>query len=142
MINYEQDFYGWTQEQSALLKAGRFSEIDVENLIDEVDSMGKREKRSLQSRFTVLMTHLLKWKYQPERRVNSWRLTISGQRLDLADLLDDNLGLKSHLAEIMPSAYKRARLDASAETFLSLSTFDTLCPWDFQQLIDDAFFPD
>lgn len=142
MINYNQDFYGWTQEQVSLLKEGRFSDIDIENLIEEVETMGRSEKRSLESRFTVLMTHLLKWKYQPERRGNSWYLTIVSQRIKLMSLLHDNPGLKSQLTEIIINAYRLARVEASKETFLSLNSFDILCPWDYQQLIDETFFPD
>ncbi len=65
---YEQDFYLWTQEQAAILKAGALSQLDVANLIEEIESMGKTQKRELISRLTVLMMHLLKWNYQPERR--------------------------------------------------------------------------
>ena len=71
MTKYNTDFYGWTQEQAALLKSGRFSEIDVEHLIEEVETMGRSEKRALESRLTVLLVHLLKWQYQPARRGNS-----------------------------------------------------------------------
>jgi len=80
MISYEQDFYGWTQEQAALLRAGRLTDLDIENLIEEVETMGRSEKRELESRLTVLLLHLLKWKYQPNRRGRSWNLTIKGHR--------------------------------------------------------------
>lgn len=65
MINYEQDFYGWTMEQAALLKSGRLNELDIQNLIEEVETMGRSEKRALESRLSVLLLHLLKWHYQP-----------------------------------------------------------------------------
>lgn len=72
MINYEQDFYGWTQEQGALLREGRFNALDIANLIEEIETMGRAEKRELQNRLMVLLVHLLKWKYQPARRGRSW----------------------------------------------------------------------
>ncbi|WP_338070450.1 DUF29 domain-containing protein [Bathymodiolus platifrons methanotrophic gill symbiont] len=76
MINYNTDFYGWTQEQAALLKAGRLSDLDIDNLLEEVETMGRSEKRELDSRLTVLLIHLLKWQYQPVRRGRSGQLTI------------------------------------------------------------------
>lgn len=88
MINYENDFYGWTQQQAALLKAGRLNDLDIVNLIEEIETMGRSEKRELQSRLMVLLVHLLKWKYQPARRGRSWLLTIKGQRMNLEDVIE------------------------------------------------------
>jgi hypothetical protein len=101
MINYNQDFYGWTQEQASLLKAGRLNELDIINLIEEVETMGRSEKRELQSRLTVLLMHLLKWKHQSNRRGRSWTLTIIGQRLRLASVIKDNPGLKAQLPDLI-----------------------------------------
>ena len=75
MINYNLDFYGWTQEQAALLKAGRLNDLDIINLIEEVETMGRSEKRALESRLTVLLVHLLQWTYQSNRRCRNWQLT-------------------------------------------------------------------
>lgn len=105
MINYDQDFYSWTQEQAELLKKGRFSELDIDNLIKEVESMGKSEKRELESRLTILLLHLLKWKYQEVRRGRSWQLSIDEQRIQFEEILNENLGLKPKLDEIVKKAY-------------------------------------
>jgi hypothetical protein len=78
MATYETDFYGWTQQQAHLLKTGCLSSLDVANLIEEIETMGRSEKRELDSRLMVLLVHLLKWKYQPKRRGRSWELTIQG----------------------------------------------------------------
>jgi hypothetical protein len=86
--SYEQDFYRWTQEQANLLRQGRLSAIDVDHLIEELDTMGARERRELANRLRVLLAHLLTWRYQPGRRSRSWRATIDEQRLSLDDLLD------------------------------------------------------
>ena len=82
MINYHQDYYGWTQEQANLIKAGKFSDLDIENLIEEIEDMGKTERREVTSRMTIVLLHLLKWTYQPERRGKSWKRSIDIQRLE------------------------------------------------------------
>ncbi|MFZ2406287.1 MAG: DUF29 domain-containing protein [Methylobacter sp.] len=141
MINYEKDFYGWTQEQAALLRSGRLTELDIENLIEEVETMGRSEKRELESRLTVLLLHLLKWKYQDVRRGRSWELSIIEQRLKFEETLDENPGLKSKLNDILLKAYKFAVIQASRETKLSRSIFPSQCPWTFDQITDETFFP-
>ncbi len=142
MINYEQDFYSWTQEQAALLRAGRLTDLDVENLIEEIETMGRSEKRELESRLTVLLLHLLKWKYQPNRRGRSWTLTIKGQRIDYINVLSDNPGLKSHLDDLLTKSYKSALVKASNETGLDEDTFPSDCPWTLAEVTNQAFYPD
>jgi len=141
MINYQADFYGWTQEQAALLRAGRLAELDIENLIEEVETMGRSEKRALESRLSVLLQHLLKWQYQSERRGNSWKFTIDEQRLMFQKILKQNPGLKTELLSIIADAYEHAVLKASHETGLHQSIFPAVCPWTLEQLCDAAFFP-
>lgn len=142
MTNYNSDFYGWTQEQAALLKAGRLSEIDIENLIEEVETMGRSEKRELNCRLTFLLVHLLKWQFQPIRRGNSWRITIEQQRLEFKDVLDDNPSLKPLLDAILLQAYIKAKVAASKETAIDKAVFPDLCPWCYAQLLDLEYYPD
>ena len=92
---YEQDFYAWANEQAALLRSGRVSDADLEHIAEEIESMGRSEKRELISRLKLLLAHLLKWQFQPTLRGNSWRLTIEEQRRDVAEHLADNPSLKS-----------------------------------------------
>lgn len=141
MINYDQDFYGWTQEQAALLKAGRLDELDIANLIEEVETMGRSEKRALESRLTVLLVHLLKWQHQPNRRGRSWTLTIEGQRIKLFRVIKDNPGLKPQLSGLLDDAYRLAKVNASKETGLDKLVFAQECPWTWEQIMDDGFFP-
>jgi hypothetical protein len=115
---YEQDFYAWANQQAALLRAGELTSADILHIAEEIESMGKAEKRELMSRLTVLMCRLLKWQYQPERRGLSWRATIRNQRRDLSDHLDDNSSLRSRLPESLAAAYERARDAAAGETDL------------------------
>ncbi len=140
-LAYHQDFYGWTQEQAKLLKERRIDELDFENLLEEVESMGKSEKRELESRLEVLLMHLLKWLYQPNFQGKSWELTIREQRAKSIRHLKENPSLKGQLTETFRFAYEDARMWAARETGLSLDTFPESCPWTFEQVIDPAFFP-
>lgn len=142
MTNYNQDFYGWTQEQAALLRAGRLSDLDIENLIEEVETMGRSEKRELESRLTGLLLHLLKWKYQESRRGRSWELSIIEQRLKFKQTLSENPGLNPQLAEIFQSAYEYAVIYAARETKISHKIFPSTCPWSLEEATQADFYPD
>lgn len=142
MAIYETDFYTWTQQQAAFLKSGQFSEIDLENLIEEVESMGRSEKRELESRLTVLLQHLLKWQYQPTRRGRSWELTIKGQRMNFIKVLNENPGLKPSLNQCLTDAYQFAIVEASKETGLDEKTFPSVCPWELKEITKPDFYPE
>ncbi len=139
---YDHDFYAWTNEQVGLLRAGKLSEADLEHIAEEIESMGKSEKRELISRLTVLLLHLLKWEFQPMRRGASWRLSIANTRDALTDHLADNPSLRSVLEASVETAYRRARRDAALETGLSENTFPSTCPWLFSQMMDENFWPE
>ncbi len=141
MINYQTDFYGWTQEQAGFLKAGRLSELDIENLIEEVETMGRSERRELSNRLLVLLVHLLKWQYQPSHRGSSWECTINIQRDDFSETLSENPSLKSQLNEILINAYRKAKKQAVRETGLNKNIFPEYCPWELSQILDDDFYP-
>ena len=138
---YEHDFYAWANEQAALLRAGNLSVADIEHIAEEIESMGKTEKRELVSRLAVLLLHLLKWRYQPERRSANWEATVIVQRHDLSDHLADNPSLKAQLPAAISRAYSNAAPIAVGETGLPKSTFPTTCPWSFEQIMDEEFWP-
>jgi hypothetical protein len=138
---YERDFYAWTKEQAALLRAGRLADADIEHIAEEIESMGKAEKRELVSRLTVLLLHLLKWQFQPDRRGASWEATIMVQRRDLHRHMADNPSLQSKLDEAVGDAYGNARIMAGAETGLGAATFPAESPWPFRQMLDTEFWP-
>ncbi len=135
------DFFGWANQQAALLRAGRIAEIDREHLAEEIEDMGKSLHRELLNRLTVLFLHLLKWQHQPGYQSNSWRYTIEEQREQIADHLQDNPSLKQKLPESIERAYKYARTGAARETGLPKTTFPEICPWSFEQALDDEFWP-
>lgn len=139
---YDNDLYSWSLQQAALLRAGKFDEIDLEHIIEEIEDMSKSEKRALESFLETLLMHLLKWTYQPNMRGHSWRYTIIEQRKRLEKHLKENPGLKGKLDESIESAYSLARLGATRETGLTDSTFPEDCPWKFAVFTDDEFWPD
>ncbi len=135
---YDQDFYQWTQEQAGLLKAGALLQLDFTNLIEEIESMGRSEKRELVNRLAVLIAHLLKWDYQPDRRGRSWELTISEQRFRLKKHLKDNPSLKFSLTENICDAFELAKIKAMKETRLQESSFPGACPYTVDQIMGDV----
>ncbi len=138
---YDSDFFAWSREQAELLRSGKLALADIENIAEEIESMGRTEKRELVSRLSVLLLHLLKWRYQPGKRGPSWEASIRVQRNRLADHLDDNPSLKPLLPQALTSAYRDAALDAVAETGLPGATFPAACPWAVEQVLDGGFWP-
>jgi len=141
-VKHDEDYYAWTRQQAQWLKQGRWAELDIEHLSEELESMGASDKRELMSRLTVLIAHLLKWQYQSERRGVSWRLTIAEQRRAIRRLLDDSPSLKPLLPGFVASEYFDARSDAIYETSLSKSVFPIECPYTLEQILDREFWPE
>ena len=132
---YEQDFYLWTQTIAQQLKENNFHEIDIPNLIEEIESMGRSEKRELKNRLIVLLMHLLKWQYQSEKRSESWRSTISKQRICIETLLEDSPSLQPLLTEVFEDCYQKARLRASDETGIKLNFFPKESPFTLEEIL-------
>lgn len=138
---YQRDFYAWTYKNAELLKRQAFDQIDVEHIIEELESMGRAEKREIISRLSILIAHLLKWEYQPERRSKSWELTIIEQRSEIIELLEDSPSLKMLLEQDLHKAYTKAVLLAARETGISRDKFNTQ-PLTLNQYLDNNFIPD
>jgi hypothetical protein len=136
---YEQDFYAWTQEQTQFLRSGQWQLIDIQNLAEEIEDMGRAEKRELESRLEVLLMHLLKWQFQPSLRSRNWQLTIKEQRLRLQRHLKQNPSLKSAIPDIF-AVYQLAVVSAERETGLDI--FPDICPYTFEQILVEAFLPE
>jgi hypothetical protein len=149
---YETDFHAWTLDQAARLRAskplfGNSAAIDIEHIAEELKALGRSEEAALESSYRVLLLHLLKWHFQPERRAvtedrddsRSWPGTIVRERDNLVTILRRNPGLKSQEAEAFHSAYPAARRGAAAETGLPLKTFPKDCPWTLDQVRDHRF---
>ncbi|WP_434685269.1 DUF29 domain-containing protein [Pseudanabaena minima] len=141
VASYEQDFLTWTQQQAEYLQKGRWAELDVKNLIEELEALGRSEQKELSSYFQVLVMHLLKYQYQPEKRTPSWNNTLSNCRDKIQDCLEDTPSLHRFLqdAEWIEKYYRRARRDAAKETQKPLQTFPTECPYTIAQILDPEF---
>ncbi|MFN6562243.1 MAG: DUF29 domain-containing protein [Nostoc sp. ChiSLP01] len=138
---YEADFYAWTQQQAYLLRHHQWTQLDLPNLIEEIESLGRKERQELRNRLSILIGHLLKWEYQPGQRSRSWLATIRVQRRETLKLLNENPSLKSYLAELLQEAYENARDLASGETNLPLSNFPEQCLYSLENIISDRFYP-
>jgi hypothetical protein len=139
---YDSDFYAWANEQAALLRTGELARADIDHIAREIESMGRFEKRELLSRLTVLMLHLLKWRRQPFKRSASWEVSIKVQRNGLVRHLEDNPSLKPLIADALKKIYPDAVLEAVLETGLPESAFPETCPWSFEQMMDEGFWPE
>ncbi len=139
---YDTDIVAWSLEQARLLRSGRFDALDIEHIADEIEDVGKSEQRELESRMAVLVAHLLKWKYQPERRGNSWRRTIIAQRKDIAYHLEEAPSLKAKLTDPrwFDVTWTKALAQASTET--DLDVFPEVCPWTMAEILGEEFWPD
>ncbi|MEB3117272.1 MAG: DUF29 domain-containing protein [Limnothrix sp.] len=131
-IPYDSDYYGWVQQQAELLRSGQFDQLDLENLLEEVESLGRSEKRALASQITRLYLHLLKWRFQPDRRSNSWVFSIRSARREIQQLLTENPSLKPWLPSAIEQAYPQAREQAFVETKLPLKTFPIEPPFSWE----------
>jgi hypothetical protein len=138
---YDEDFLLWTQRQAAFIRAGQFDLVDWENVALEIETMGRRERRELGTRLKVLMMHLLKWQFQPQKRSKSWRATINDQRDEIEQLLEESPSLRRETEALIGKRYRVARANAAGETGLALRTFPSRCPLAAEQILDATYFP-
>jgi hypothetical protein len=132
---YEDDLYTWAEEQVALLRAGRLSEVDALNVAEELSDVGKSELKGLRSSIAVLSQHLLKWDHQPKLRSLSWMATVNEQRRQIRLALEDSPGLRSKLETIISDGYASGRDKAVAESGLDYDTFPEVCPYSFEDMM-------
>jgi len=138
---YDRDFVQWTTRNAELLRAGRWQEADLEHIAEEIEDIGKSQRRAVESRLEVLLTHLLKWRSEPDRRSPSWKATIKLQRSKIAKVLRENPSLRNAPAEELADAYHHAVIQAAGETGLPEENFPPSCPFSLEQILDAGFFP-
>lgn len=138
---YQRDVHAWTKQTAELLRQGRFQELDIEHLVEELEAMGRRDRQELVSRLKILLAHLLKWQHQPEHRSSSWRGSILEQRLRIRDLLQDCPSLKPFFEDGATLAYADAANLASKETGLGIEQFPVAQPFPLAVLLDDDWLP-
>jgi hypothetical protein len=143
--SYEQDFYAWSFAQARALRERRTAVLDWENLAEEIESLGRSDRREVRSRLRVILLHLLKWHYQGEHRSISWQSSIRTQRDDLEAVLKDSPSLRPQVPGLVAEAYSRARRDAGDEMGLmpeAAQKLPEICPFTVEQVLDDEFFPE
>lgn len=139
---YEADYARWCAEQGALLRAGRLDALDRENLAEEIESLGRSDRREIENRLKVLLAHLLKWRFQPQKRKGDWRATIRDQRVQIAKIVRESPSLRQHPSTALVEEYSFARADAADETGLPEDTFPVECPFTIEQVLDPDWLPE
>ncbi len=139
---YTTDFSLWAQQTAKFLREQRWQEIDLEHLIEEVEDLGKSERRGVASQLTRLLLHLLRWQYQSQRRSDSWLDSITDARTQIALAINDSPSLQPYPAEQLQPCYQRARLRAAKQTGMLLSAFPDVCPYTVTLVLDEDWLPE
>jgi len=140
--SYDTDFYAWAQAQAAALRAKAWDQLDIDHLAEEVEDLRKTERRGVRSQLRLILSHLLKWVYQPDKRTDSWRSTIANGRVVVQEDVEDLPSLAHEVPELFTWAYPRARRDAAKDTGLALATFPEACPWPMERVLHEDFWPE
>ncbi|MBE9189612.1 DUF29 domain-containing protein [Gloeocapsopsis crepidinum LEGE 06123] len=138
---YATDFNLWIDQTAQLLREQRWQELDLEHLIEEIEDLGKSERRGIASQLTRLLLHLLKWQYQPQRRSDSLLDSIVDARTQIELALEDSPSLKDCPAQVLEASYQRARRQAAKQTGMHLSTFPEECPYSLELVLDENWLP-
>ena len=142
---YEQDFYAWVGEQVEALRSGHTQGLDIENLAEEIEDMGRSQRRAVKSALIIILIHLLKYRYkyryQPQHRTNSWRASIREHRRRVRDELADSPSLRPHIEHILDDCYQDTCEAAADKSGLPVTTFPAVCPFALEQALDRNFLP-
>ncbi|MEA1051971.1 DUF29 domain-containing protein [Lamprobacter modestohalophilus] len=141
LADYDGDFYAWTLQTAHQLRSGQLDQVDLAQVAEEIEDMGKSDRRALESHLKILMLHLLKWQHQPSHRGVSWRLSIANARDEITAILRDSPSLRPRLDELAASRYPGARKQAILETGLAPSSFPETCPFSVEQLLEEDELP-
>ncbi|MCY7392870.1 MAG: DUF29 domain-containing protein [Leptolyngbyaceae cyanobacterium CAN_BIN12] len=139
---YLADFNSWIDQTAQLLRESRWHEIDVLHLIEEVEDLGKSERRGIASQLTRLLLHLLKWQYQPQRRSDSWLDSITDARTQIELAIEDSPSLRSYPAEQLEEGYQRARRQAAKQTSVEIAVFPDVCPYSPELVLAEDWLPE
>ena len=139
---HDEDFYGWAMTNAALLKKEKYKEADMDMIIEELEEMGGSNESQLINRLGVLIAHLLKWQFQPELRGRSWEGTIEEQRHKIQRLVRKNPSLKTKVTEAIEEGFLDSRAIIKKDTPLDLKLLPAECPYTFEQIMNDEFYPE
>lgn len=138
---YDEDFNLWIQEQATLIKRGRFQELDIGHLVEEIEDLSKRQRHAVRSQLIRLLFHLLKWRYQPAHRSESWVRSIQDARTEIELILEDSPSLKTYPAEVLNSAYQKTLRKDPENPAIESIELPLICPWTIEQVLDVDFWP-
>ena len=141
--NYETDVVAWANEQAGFVRAGRFDQLDLKHIAEEIEDVGKSEQRELASRMAVLLAHLLKWEHQPARRSKSWQYTLTTQRKEVAYVISEAPSLRTKFSDErwLDIVWSKAKSQAESETGLDIDTFPEACPWPISDVLSEGWLP-
>ena len=141
--NYETDVVAWANEQAGFVRSGRFDQLDLEHIAEEIEDVGKSEQRELASRMAVLLAHLLKWEHQPARRSKSWQYTLTTQRKEVAYVISEAPSLRTKFSDErwLDIVWSKAKSQAESETGLDIDTFPEVCPWPISDVLSEGWLP-
>ena len=141
--SYETDVVAWANEQAGFVRSGRFDQLDLEHIAEEIEDVGKSEQRELASRMAVLLAHLLKWEHQPARRSKSWQYTLTTQRKEVAYVISEAPSLRTKFADErwLDIVWSKAKSQAESETGLDIDTFPEACPWPISDVLSEGWLP-
>ena len=141
--NYETDVVAWANEQAGFVRAGRFDQLDLKHIAEEIEDVGKSEQRELASRMAVLLAHLLKWEHQPARRSKSWQYTLTTQRKEVAYVISEAPSLRTKFSDErwLDIVWSKAKSQAESETGLDIDTFPEVCPWPISDVLSEGWLP-
>ena len=141
--NYETDVVAWAKEQAGFVRSGRFDQLDLEHIAEEIEDVGKNEQRELASRMAVLLAHLLKWEHQPARRSKSWQYTLTTQRKEVAYVISEAPSLRTKFSDErwLDIVWSKAKSQAESETGLDIDTFPEVCPWPISDVLSEGWLP-
>jgi hypothetical protein len=137
-MSYDSDFYLWTKFQAEALRRRATNEIDWENIAGELETLGKNERQEIGSRLKILLIHLLKWKYQPDRQCDNWHSSVVQARAQVNDLVTGSPFLRGLPVEYLAEAYRQAIADKAIRR-LDLLHLPTICPWTIDQVLNAEF---
>lgn len=138
---YDTDLHAWATEQAALLRQRHLDVADIDNIAEEIEDVGRSQRAQLESRLTILLVHLLKWRHQPANQGNSWRLTIRGQRVRIRRHIAKNPSLRPQVLGLIDEVWETVVIDTAQQTGLVETVFPPVCPWRPEQILDDDFWP-
>ncbi len=139
---YELDFFAWTEDQARVLRSGAYAELDAGNVAEEIESLGISDKRAIGSHLAVVLTHLLKWQYQPKERSSGWSGSIDEARDQIERVLDGSPSLKTYPEVVLRAEYARARRRAAKQTGLPIRLFPSECPFTLAEILMSDWYPE